>query len=86
MNKHEIKLFFRFLKERNIYYAFLRNFRDPKTRIPYDRNRHLMEFTKESFGDVINQTLWWNKTEEGHSFWKQINDEFHAYWYKNSRK
>ena len=85
------KVFFRFLKERNLLHAYLRNFRDPKTRLARDKMVYDVSFfineSIDNFGWIISNTLCFDRTNEGFDFWRDIHWQFHNFfleqWGKN---
>ncbi len=62
-----------FLKENNAYEKFCEN-------ISKQRNNSFDEVTmhRDYFGDIINEELYWSRTNEGDAFWSNLNDVWNA--------
>jgi len=82
---YKVKLFKRFLKDNNLYAAYMRNFNDPLKRPPawrystFDDLEKVMVF---DFGWVLSKTLHWDKTNEGWIFWNEKHIEFYKFFSK----
>lgn len=86
---YKVKLFKRFLKDNNLYAAYMRNFSDPLKRHPlwgYSTFDDLEKIAVGDFRRVLAKTLYWYETNEGYDFWYKKHTEFliffSKYYYK----
>jgi hypothetical protein len=86
------KKFFRFLKNRNCFAQFIKRFNSEEgisERLFWANRSHKAAFKEEIssgfvsyFGnlrkpsDLLQYAFLWEKTEEGHEFWKAIGEEW----------
>lgn len=75
-------MFGRFLLRKHIYEKFFEN-------IIKQNKLHKLDMESPN-NDFINHMLWWQETNEGHSFWENYNEQWRAeiekYNNKKSRK
>lgn len=79
------RLFFGFLKRKNAYTKWLRNFKKAKT----TRNRKIYfhEMMKATlFREGINEAFSWTSTKEGFDFWAYLDAEWKKRFYNNQNQ
>lgn len=81
----KLKMFLRWLKEKNIYFKYKRAFIcqwSVKTHEkPLD---YLRKILNRHFISVIKYTIFWKKTTEGHHFWAEISNEWRNFVKENN--
>lgn len=78
MTKSEIKVFFRFLKEKSAYDKFWRAILDEGFKNPY----HFL--LRINAGDVIMTAFYWGDDEEDSTFWSELDGKWREV-YHNGR-
>jgi hypothetical protein len=77
------KVFARFLKEKNIYHRYVRGFSETNSTI-FTPNA-LLNYVEKYCGiegytsSPIDYGLYWTGTEEGHEYWRELNNEWTAF-------
>lgn len=82
---YKVKLFKRFLKDNNLYAAYMRNFSDPHKRSlswRYSTFDDLEKIKVLDFRRVLCVTLYWYETNEGYDFWYKKHIEFFNFFSK----
>lgn len=70
-----LQLFYRFLKQENVFHLFVKNISNKETRL-YCVNNIKEYFNDTSKRDLIFYAFQWSATNEGHDFWSQINQRW----------
>lgn len=70
MTKSEIKVFFRFLKEKNAYNKFWRALLDEGFKNP------CQFLLRINAGDAIMMAFYWGGTKEGSTFWNVLDENW----------
>ena len=67
-----LQLFYRFLKQENVFHLFVKNISNKETRLycVNDIKEYINDTNKR---DLIYYAFQWRATYEGHDFWSQIN-------------
>ena len=79
-NATDIKKFFRFLKEYDLYHVYLSNVNNKNK--PIKNNFRVIDFLKEEKypSQFINRGFGWNGTREGSLFWSKWNYIWMVVW------
>lgn len=71
-----LQLFYRFLKQENVFHLFVKNISNNKTRL-YCVNDNIKKYFNDTYKrDLIYYAFNWKATNEGHDFWSQINQRW----------
>ena len=71
-----LQLFYRFLKQENVFHLFVKNISNKETRL-YCVNNNIKEYINDTNKiDLIYYAFQWRATNEGHDFWSQINQRW----------
>ena len=70
-----LQLFYRFLKQENVFHLFVKNISNKETRLycVNDIKEYINDTNKR---DLIYYAFKWRATNEGHDFWSQINQRW----------
>lgn len=82
--KKVLPLFIRFLKKENYLDKYMKNLNSKNGRALrywYYQNDDICNFINLDLDfcggyNLLNRAFRWNETEEGHSFWKNLNDKW----------
>ena len=70
-----LQLFYRFLKQENVFHLFVKNISNKETRL-YSVNNIKEYINNTNKRDLICYAFQWRATNEGHYFWFQINQRW----------
>ena len=72
---HKYPEFEQYLKERKLYGRYITNVKKQMNGNRYRQDNFIQKCTQQA-KRIIDQTLTWSVTREGHSFWSNVNDDF----------
>lgn len=72
---HKYPEFEQYLKERKLYGRYITNVKKQMTDSKYKYNSFIQNCTEQA-KRIIDYTLTWSRTREGHSFWSKVNSDF----------
>ena len=72
---HKYPEFERYLKERKLYGRYITNVKKQISNNKYRYDNFIQKCTQQ-VKRIIDQTLTWSNTREGHSFWNKVNNDF----------
>lgn len=79
---HKYPEFEQYLKERKLYGRYITNVKKQLSDNIYRHDNFIQKCTQQA-KRIINQTLTWSATREGHLFWNRVNSDFIYYRNKN---
>lgn len=85
LNKAKLKLFVYFLKKKKVFNSFMTNFNSDNGL--YFRGGQVIDQSFEkyvflnSFDRLINNAFSWEQTEEGFTYYSQLDDELRTYYH-----
>ena len=79
---HKYPEFEQYLKERKLYGRYITNVKKQLSDNIYRHDNFIQKCTHQA-KRIINQTLTWSATREGHLFWNRVNSDFIYYRNKN---
>ena len=85
--EYEFRVFVRWLKEKQIYHKYVRGVAIHFHISEFDGLRKVKMHWGEdgstgSINNIIDASLWWSQTYEGHSFWCVMNEEWNRFYRK----
>lgn len=79
MTPNEIILFYKWLNEEKAYKRFIKNIKKTNRDIFKKGIKKELVTSNIIISQIINRTLTWHHTKEGHAFWENLHNKWVGY-------